>query len=343
MKDRFMRFGLTYDFRNPAGSERSDQELYTELLDQIVLAENLGYDEVWLTEHHFTDDGYNPSVLPMAAAIAARTSTIRIGTFVLVLPFHDPLRVAEDATCVDLISNGRLDLGVGIGYTADEYATLGLDRTTRGARMEEGLELIQRLWTEDRVTLNGKFNQLNDARLTPRPVQDPHPPLWIGARAGKAIERAARLGANLLTTIGPDPTPDYVEALKRHGRDPADYEVGQLRLAYCAPTEDQAWEEVAGPLHTSMSYYGRVMGETPEARGDESVWRFNSPAEIRNSGLGRAATIGTPDQVAARLESWLDTHHCTQIICSTHLAGMDPNMSSAAMELFATEVMPRFK
>jgi alkanesulfonate monooxygenase SsuD/methylene tetrahydromethanopterin reductase-like flavin-dependent oxidoreductase (luciferase family) len=338
-----MRFGLTYDFRNPPGNRRPYEDLYEDLIDQIVLAEELGYDEVWLTEHHFTEDGYNPSVLPMAAAVAARTSTIRIGTFVLVLPFHDPLRVAEDATCVDLLSRGRFDLGVGMGYTVDEYSTLGIDRRTRGARMEEGIELIQKLWTEEKVTFNGRFNQVNDARLTPRPLQQPHPPLWIGARAGKAIDRAARMGANLLTTIGPDPTPEYLAALKRYGRDPQDFEVGQLRLAYCAPTEDEAWDQVSGPLHTSMSYYGRVMAETPEAPGDDRVWRFNSPDEIRMSGLGRAATIGTPDQVAARLENWLETHHCTQIICSTHLAGMDPQLSSDSMRLFAEEVMPRFK
>jgi alkanesulfonate monooxygenase SsuD/methylene tetrahydromethanopterin reductase-like flavin-dependent oxidoreductase (luciferase family) len=97
-----MRFGLTYDFRNPPKFQRNAADLYEQLIDQIVTAETLGFDQVWLTEHHFTDDGYNPSVMPMAAAIASRTSVIRIGTFVLILPFHDPLRVAEDATCVGL-------------------------------------------------------------------------------------------------------------------------------------------------------------------------------------------------------------------------------------------------
>jgi alkanesulfonate monooxygenase SsuD/methylene tetrahydromethanopterin reductase-like flavin-dependent oxidoreductase (luciferase family) len=92
-----------------------------------------------------------------------------------------------------------------------------------------------------------------------------------------------------------------------------------------------------------MSYYGKVMGETPEAVGDENLWNFTSPEEIRYSGLGRAATIGTPDQVIGKLDSWLENHHCTQIICSTHLAGMDPAKSTASMRLFAEEVMPHFK
>ena len=335
-----MRFGLTYDFRNPAEYARPSSELYGALLDQIVLAEELGYDQVWLTEHHFTADGYNPSVLPMAAAIAARTSRIRIGTFVLILPFHDPIRVAEDAAVVDVLSNGRLDLGVGLGYTLDEYRALGLDRGTRGARLEEGLDLMTRLWSGDRVDFDGQFHQLHGASLSPLPVQSPMP-LWIGARAGKAIDRAARIGANLLTTVGPDPAPDYVGALNRYGRNESDHEIGQLRLVYCAPTDDQAWDEVAEHLHLSMSYYGRVMGETPEAAGDDRMWQYESADQIRPSGLGRAATIGTPDRVAAKLEHWLENRHCTQVICSTHLAGMDPAVSSDAMRLFANEVMPR--
>lgn len=338
-----MRFGLTYDFRNPTRFERPSPELYEALLDQIVLAEELGYDQVWLTEHHFTDDGYNPSVLPMAAAIAARTSRIRIGTFVLILPFHDPVRVAEDAAVVDVISNGRLDLGVGLGYTVDEYRALGLDRRTRGRRLEEGLDLITRLWSGNEVEFDGEFHQLHGARLAPLPVQRPHPPLWIGARAGPAIDRAARLGAHLLTTVGPDPAPEYVEALSTHGRREEDHEIGQLRLVYCAPTDDQAWNEVAEHLHVSMSYYGRVMGEVPEAAGDDRMWTFERPEDIRPSGLGRAATIGTPDHVAAKLDHWLEGRHCTQVICSTHLAGMDPAISSEAMRLFAHEVMPRFR
>jgi probable F420-dependent oxidoreductase len=337
-----MRFGLTYDFRNPPQFHRPPQDLYEALLDQTVLAEELGFDEIWLTEHHFTEDGYNPSVLPMAAAVAAKTSHIRIGTFVLVLPFHDPLRVAEDSTIVDLISKGRFDLGLGMGYTVDEYETLGLDRRTRGARLEEGIEVLQKLWSEDSITFEGRFTTLNGARLTPKPVQEPHPPLWIGARAGKAIDRAARLGANLLTTVGPDPAPEYIAAMQRHGRNPDDYEIGQLRLVYCAETEDQAWEEIAEYLHVSMSYYGRVMGEVGDVAGDDRMWNFTSPDQIRSSGLGRAATIGTPDQVASRLDYWLEDHHCTQMICATHLAGMDPARSSAAIKLFAEEVMPRF-
>ena len=338
-----MRFGLSYDFRNPAAYRRADTDLYAALLDQIVAAEGLGFDEVWLTEHHFTEDGYNPSVLPTAAAIAARTSHIRIGTFVLVLPFHDPVRVAEDATCVDIVSGGRMDLGVGMGYTIEEFAALGIDRSSRARRLEEGVAVIRRLWSGEPVTFDGEFTTLAGATLTPKPVQPGGPPLWIGARAGRAVERAARLGANLLTTVGPDPAPAYREALAAHGRDPDGFEIGQLRLVFCAATEDEAWRRVAPHLHESMRYYGRVMAESRDVPGDEGLWRFTGPDDLRASGLARAAAVGTPDQVAARLEHWLEGHHCTQVVCNSHLAGMDPAWSAESNALVATEVIPRLR
>ena len=103
-----MKFGIIHDFRNPPQWRRPYPELYHALLDQIVRAEEFGYDNVWLAEHHFTEDGYNPSSLPTAAAIAARTSRIRIGTYILLMPFQQPVRVAEDTTCIDIWSNGRL-------------------------------------------------------------------------------------------------------------------------------------------------------------------------------------------------------------------------------------------
>src|SRR5262245_55635187 len=146
-----MKFGFMEDFRNPQPWRRPCPDLYRLILDQIARAEDLGYDNVWLTEHHFTEDGYNPSLLPTAAAIAARTTRIRIGTFVLLLPFQHPVRVAEDATCVDIFSNGRFDLGVGQGYSYKEFNALGMRRGERSARMAEGVELIQRLWTETNV------------------------------------------------------------------------------------------------------------------------------------------------------------------------------------------------
>ncbi|MGH7948740.1 MAG: LLM class flavin-dependent oxidoreductase, partial [Candidatus Binataceae bacterium] len=116
-----IRFGLWYDFRNPHQWRQEYDRLYAEILDQIAWAEELGYDDVWLSEHHFIPDGYSPALLPIAAAIAARTRIMRIATGVILLPFHNPVRLAEDAATVDVISGGRFELGVGVGYKVEEF------------------------------------------------------------------------------------------------------------------------------------------------------------------------------------------------------------------------------
>src|SRR4029077_9572289 len=164
-----MRFGFMEDFRNPLPWRRPFPELYRAILEQICRAEEIGYDDIWLTEHHFTADGYTPSLLATAAAIATRTHRIRIGTFVLLLPFQHPVRVAEDATCVDIWSNGRFDLGVGQGYSYKEFSALCMKREERSARFAEGVELLKRLWTEERVTFDGKFTKVKELTLAPRP------------------------------------------------------------------------------------------------------------------------------------------------------------------------------
>ena len=137
---RKIRFGLWYDFRNPAQWRQPADRLYREILDQIAWAENKGFDDVWLSEHHFIEDGYLPAILPVAAAIGARTSRIRIASGVLLMPFHNPIRLAEDIATVDVISGGRFELGVGIGFKREEFSGFGVSSKERGARTDQSLE-----------------------------------------------------------------------------------------------------------------------------------------------------------------------------------------------------------
>src|SRR3990172_9050885 len=168
-----INFGVAYTFRNPPQWRIPFPVLYQEHLRQIVRAEELGYDTVWLTEHHFLEDGYSSALLPIAAAIAARTERIRIGTSVMLLPLHDPLRVAEDAATVDILSNGRLDLGLGQGYRVEEFEGFGISRAERGPRLEEGIGIIRRAFTERNFTHEGRFYQYRNVTVTPEPVQKP--------------------------------------------------------------------------------------------------------------------------------------------------------------------------
>src|ERR1700752_4756626 len=142
---RKIRFGLWYDFRNPPQWRRSSDRLYGEILDQIAWGENHGFDDVWLSEHHFIEDGDLPSILPVAAAIAARTKRIRIASGVLLMPFHNPVRLAEDIAVVDVISGGRFELGVGVGVKGEEVESFGVSFRERGSRTNQSLDIIRRL------------------------------------------------------------------------------------------------------------------------------------------------------------------------------------------------------
>jgi len=194
-----LRFGLWYSFRNPAPWAVDYPSLYAAHLRQIAWAETIGYDDVWLTEHHFCSDGHAPSILPLAAAVAATTRRIRIGTGVLLLPLHHAVRVAEDAATIDILANGRFELGVGVGYRPQEFAGLGYQTRERATRTDEGLEVIRRLWSGEPVDYAGQHYRLDGVRLSPLPVQRP-PPLWVGGFAPAAARRAARLGDGYLGT-----------------------------------------------------------------------------------------------------------------------------------------------
>ena len=338
-----MRFGVMHDFRNPKRWHLPSPVFYQAMIEQTVAIEQFGYDHVWLTEHHFTDDAYNPASLSMAAALAVRTSRIRIGTFVLLLPFIHPVRAAEDVILADILSNGRFDLGVGQGYTHEEFDAFCIKRSERGARLQEGVELIRKLLSEERVTFEGRFTQVKNMTLMPRGVQTPHVPIWIGARGPKGITRAAEMGANLMATLGPDPAPLYLETLRAHGRDPSQFKIAQLRMVYCADSEDQAWEEAQHHLWHVFDYYREVLATSNDVEGDAAPWPITRAEELRNSPLAADLFIGTPQQVAAKLDTFCQNYRCTDFIMSTHFAGIDPKKSTRSLELFAKKVMPAFK
>ncbi|MGE0542465.1 MAG: LLM class flavin-dependent oxidoreductase [Dehalococcoidia bacterium] len=335
-----MQFGLIYDFRNPTRWRRPAAELYAEQLEQIAYAEQLGFDSVWITEHHFIEDGYTPSVLPVAAAIAARTSRIRIGTWVLLLPLHNAIRVAEDASTVDIISNGRLDLGMGLGYRIEEFEAFGVDRRHRGRLMDEGVELIRRAWTEDRVTFEGRFYQVHDLDVTPKPVQQPHPPIWLGARGEVPARRAARFRAPLLL-VGPPAVYDaYTAALRADGVDPAGMPV--LGSLSCIVSDDpeRTWAEMRDHVHYTRTLYGDWYREAADLPTDAA-------------GIGRGATdpddlrptfqIGTAADAIARIEAWRRSVPYTHMIFTANPAGMRTAQTTPMLERFAREVIPHFR
>ncbi|MCP5182094.1 MAG: LLM class flavin-dependent oxidoreductase [Pseudomonadales bacterium] len=210
-----VRFGLWYDFRNPAPARWAFEDLYAEYLKQIAWAESLGFQSVWLTEHHFVEDGYTPSPLVLAAAIGERTRSMRIGTNLMLLPLADPVRLAEDAAALSILTRGRFDLGVGLGYRELEFNYFKRSLRHRPSLMEEGVEILRQAWSGNPVTLHGKRFQLDN--LPVRPVPATRPGILMGGMAEPAIARAARLGDGFLSTggIGHDL---YIQALAAQGK-----------------------------------------------------------------------------------------------------------------------------
>src|ERR1700738_4958147 len=177
-----MNVGLMFSFRNPPKWKKPWADVYESQLEQTKLAEDLGYDTVWLTEHHFAEDGYSPSLMTLAGAVAAKTQRVRIGTFLLLLPLHNAVRVAEDAATVDVISRGRFDLGIGKGYARHEFLGYGIPSKERASRFEEGIDVMRGIWTQEPFSFQGKHYNLQNIRLTPKPVQHP-PPAALGGRS----------------------------------------------------------------------------------------------------------------------------------------------------------------
>jgi alkanesulfonate monooxygenase SsuD/methylene tetrahydromethanopterin reductase-like flavin-dependent oxidoreductase (luciferase family) len=207
-----VRFGLLADFSGPEPWVGSLARWWEEVLELLAHAEQLGFDACWIGEHHFQGDGFAASPLVMATAVARATTRMRIGSYVLVLPLHNALRVAEEAAAVDVLSGGRLDFGVGMGYLPVEFASFGVDRRARRQRMLEGVDVVRGLWTTDGFSYAGEHYAFQDLSIRPRPLQQPHPPLWMSARSEGAARRAARLGASMFQMGGRSIGSAYAEA-----------------------------------------------------------------------------------------------------------------------------------
>jgi alkanesulfonate monooxygenase SsuD/methylene tetrahydromethanopterin reductase-like flavin-dependent oxidoreductase (luciferase family) len=345
-----MDHGILLPFRNPSQWHRPITEVYDEHLREAVAAEELGYDHIWTTEHHFYDDAWSPSLLPILAAIAQRTSRIRLGTFIIILPFHHPVRVAEDAATVDILSKGRLDLGVGQGYVVSEFESFRIPRSQRGGRVEEGVELIRRCFTEENFSFDGKYYQMKNVNLMPKPVQKLHPPIWIAAMAEKSVARVSRMGYHLAGSGGVDLQQMYDSGLRRFGHDVASHYIAQLRAVYVAETREQAWDDAEQHLYYMMTAYDRRFKEANDLTWSEAVFSRSDvppPGEMRKtpdlSFFQAPLAIGNPDDVVRDLERYRDAGRVTHLVMWMQLPGMPAQKARRSMELFAKEVMPRLR
>lgn len=243
-----MKVGLVSLVDHYPGKGLSQAERFAQVVDQAVRADELGFDTFWVGEHHFTDFiSSNP--VPILAAIAARTSRIRIGTGVALPAHRHPIRVAEDYAAVDVLSNGRLDLVVSRGVFRNAFDGFRQDFAERGDRLQEAIDVIRGCWTSEDFSYEGPFTQFSNLCVQPRPVQTPHPPLWIGCGSVDSARAAADAGLNLALFDFPglgDPRPivrAYRDRVAELGADPAAHKVSLGRHAYIRATEEQARRE----------------------------------------------------------------------------------------------------
>ncbi len=290
-----IEFGVLMDVREGAyGGER---------VEEVVVADRLGFDGVWVSEHHLTGDGMLPAPLVMAAVLAARTSRMRVGTNILVLPLHHPLRVAEDAAVVDLVSGGRLSLGVGQGYSEREFAAFGVDRRRRGALLEEGVRVIREAWTE----------------VAPRPHGEI--PIYVAGVTAAGLRRAARLGDGVIIYCA---TPADLIARRKLLDEVVDNPPPLIctGIMHVDDDADRAWADAA----PGIAY---LEGEIASYGGTEP------PPLHREDYL-----VGTPEDVAARL---IALHDATQFVHFAHwlrLPTLSHDAALRSLELIAHRVIP---
>ena len=245
-------FGLWYDFRNPAHWRQPAGELYRRSIDQAVWAERLGFGSVWLSEHHFADDDYASSPLMMAATLGARTSRMRIGTNIIVAGLHNPVRLAEDATALSLMTCNRFELGVGLGYRELEFSGFGRTVKQRPSLLEDAIAIIRQAWTGSADGHEGKRLSLPPLPVTPVPEVAPR--LLIGAQSPVGIDRAARVGDGVIT-LSNDHCQVYLDALERHGRDVSEGRIYASQWAIIAEDPERVWAQVSENVLYQMNKY----------------------------------------------------------------------------------------
>jgi natural product biosynthesis luciferase-like monooxygenase protein len=335
-----MNFGLLYLPTFVPELDSDAANLFDHMLDQICLADDLGYDTVWLTEHHFHRyGGLVPNPAVFGAAIAARTRRIRIGVAVSVVPLHHPMTIAEDYAMLDVLSRGRLDFGIGKGSVQDEYRQLAMPTENAAAIFEEASDLIARAWSRATLTHAGSRFQFPELSLLPRPVQQPHPPIWVGVTGSRSsFEWAGRHGYHLMvlpylvpTDVLKDCLAMYFDALRAAGHEPARQEILAKFHVFVADSAAEA-RRLAGQAYEN---YQDLMASRLRQTRVGPVWDEHVAAY--------KVIAGSPEDCIERIRYWREALGITQIAGTFHFGGLAQEPTLRSIELFAREVAPAFR
>jgi alkanesulfonate monooxygenase SsuD/methylene tetrahydromethanopterin reductase-like flavin-dependent oxidoreductase (luciferase family) len=350
-----MEFGLgLWGMQATRMAPRHHVNLYQEMIEDCQYAEQLGFHSLWLTEHHFWYDGYCPSLVVGLGALAAATSRIKLATGMVLLPMHDPVRAAEQAAVADLLSNGRTLLGYANGYRDVEFDGLGLRRKDRGARLTEQFNILKLAWTQERFSFAGKHFKYDNLAITPKPLQKPHPPVFVGTSPlySPAVARAGKFGFGLLVppTLAPAQCREAIGIWEKTAR-AAGHDVDKLRKEKIAPMGlvYDLWVDETN--HKAETIIPNLRYLYQEQLGG---WRFLVDAEGKPVGFDRrdilnqavesvvsTAAIGSPTKVIRQLKQYEEAG--IDFFCARVRWDSTPREDlHRCMRLLAKEVVPAF-
>ena len=332
----------------PCAGWQSPLQRYQEILDQIQLADELGLDNVWLAEHHFSPQTcLTPSPLMVAAAAAQRTKRIHLGVAVNLLPYHHPIRIAEDIATLDLISNGRAEFGVGRGASPSHSKGFHVPQEENRERFLEALRFVLEAWTQDEFSFNGKYYRAENLRVVPKPLQKPHPPVRIASNSQDTFELVGKLGHKMFATPVIVPLPNLREGVKvyRQALAAGGHAINSDELSLAVPIfvakdpeEARAIPEASAKSYISISL--QAVAEIPGLR--------NSMERLRTMGYdgycNEIAIYETPGTCVERLKSLVKEFHPGELMIWFNQGGLiDHSKVMASMKFFAEEVMPHFR
>jgi probable F420-dependent oxidoreductase len=329
-----MKFGLFGGARQARGGPLADSHGYRDFIEYVIEAERLGFEGVFIVEHHFTGYGQVSASMSLLAYLAARTTRIRLGTAVVVLPWHNPVLVAEEAATLDLLSNGRLDFGVGKGYRESEFAGFCIPPAEATERFDEAIAVIRKAWTSnDRFSHHGERWHFENVVVEPAPVQRPHPPLWLGAGSEESIRRAAREGYNLLLDqIGSveltiERVALFREECARIGRPYDPMMVGVTRGLQIVRTPEERKKALVTRTEILKNIGGLARGKGASRYSNLKTFS-GPPIEIDDAPL-----LGTPEEIVERLQR-LEAGGVGYVLL------VAPNATAPTLRDFATNIMP---
>jgi alkanesulfonate monooxygenase SsuD/methylene tetrahydromethanopterin reductase-like flavin-dependent oxidoreductase (luciferase family) len=320
---------LRFDLRAPRQFGARHAELYAAALEMASFAEAMGFDAISLSEHHGVDDGFLPSPLILASALAARTQRVRFSISALLAPLYDPVKLAEDLAVLDLVSQGRVTTTLGMGYRREEFAMFGRSYADRGSLLDEWLEVLLRAWSGERFEWNGRVVQVTPASFT-----RPHPPVNVGGQSRRGALRAARFGLPYQPANNdPEMERTYLEACRRRGVTPNLMPPGSGEMIWVSRDPERSWAAIGEHL----LYEARVYASwQPASQQSSSVHSHaTTVAELRSEGLYR---VLTPEACVERARA--QGRHAAFVLYPL-CGGTPPALAWESLELYANEVLPK--